>query len=98
MGIPKAIGFHTFRYLFATHLQDAGFDIRITQGLFSHNDVKTTMVYTLVLNRGDLGVQSPIDRMGFSILYQFRLQMEAFCDIMKIDRKSVRCVCSRMMR
>ena len=59
-GIPKPIGCHTFRYSFVTHLPEVGYDIRTIQELLEHSDVKTTMVYTLVPNRGGLAVQSPM--------------------------------------
>jgi len=61
-GIPKKIGCHTFRHCFATHLLENGYDIRTVQELLGHADVKTTMIYTHVLNRGGLAVRSPLDR------------------------------------
>ena len=60
-GVQKRVSCHTFRHSFATHLLEDGYDIRTVQELLGHKDVKTTMIYTHVLNKGPKGVRSPLD-------------------------------------
>lgn len=60
-GLTKHASCHTFRHSFATHLIENGYDIRTVQELLGHSDVKTTMIYTHVLNKGPGGIRSPLD-------------------------------------
>ncbi|MDH3289101.1 MAG: integron integrase [Betaproteobacteria bacterium] len=64
-GIYKPVSSHTLRHSFATHLLQAGYDIRTVQELLGHKDVSITMIYTHVLNKGGRGVTSPLDAGGF---------------------------------
>ncbi len=56
--IDKRVGYYTFRHSFATHLLESGYAIRTVQEVLGHKDVKTTIIYTHVLNRGGQGVRS----------------------------------------
>jgi len=62
LGFSQRVTTHTLRHCFATHLLEDGYDIRTIQQLLGHKDVKTTMIYTHVVNKGAMGVKSPIDR------------------------------------
>jgi integrase len=66
-GIGKRVTCHAFRHSFATHVLEAGYDIRQLQTLLGHASLKTTMIYTYVMNKPAIAVTSPLDRLASSI-------------------------------
>ncbi len=70
-GIAKHVTPHVLRHSFASHLLDDGYDIRTVQELLGHDDVRTTMIYAHVPNRGGLGVRSPLEGLGSSVAKQY---------------------------
>ena len=63
-GIHKRVTCHTFRHSFATQLLESGYDVRQVQALLGHASLKTTMIYTHVMNKPAVTVQRPLDRLG----------------------------------
>jgi integrase len=67
-GLTKRVTCHTFRHSFATHLLEGGYDVRQVQTLMGHANLKTTMIYTHVMNKPSVTVTSPLDRLSDAAL------------------------------
>jgi len=85
-GVVKHVGCHTFRHSFATHLLDAGYDIRTIQELLGHKDVSATVIYIHVLNKGGHGVRSAARLTGFDPVYTDCISRKALMRNVAVSR------------
>jgi len=99
-GLTKPVGCHTFRHCFATHLLENGINIRVVQELMGHADVKTTEIYTHVMEKDISVVRSPLDRLEY-ICSLNNARMCVFVNhtigLPLIHRQKLVCVCDNML-